>query len=100
MNCDWRVDVGNLPSEAGRQNTDDGVEVVVEADRFSEDVAVAEKMALPEEVAEDGDVFDFGLVAGIFCGEGAAEEWRNAEKFETVGRETILDHGFRHALFH
>jgi hypothetical protein len=89
-----RVDVCLLPCEAGREHADNCVELFVEADGLAEDVAAAEKVMLPKEVAENGDVFDFGFVAGVFCGEDATEERWDAEKLESVGGEVFLGDGF------
>jgi hypothetical protein len=56
-------------------------------------------MALPEVIAENGDVFDFGLIAEIVWVERATEKRGDAEKFEGVWREELLVDGFGEAVF-
>ena len=88
-----------MPGEANREDAHDGVELVVEAYGLSEHLAPAEEMALPKKVAQDGDIFDFRFIAGVFCGEGSAEKRGDAEEFKGVRGEELLVDGFRDALF-
>ena len=54
-------------------------------------------MALPEQIAQNRDGFDFRFVACILWRERAAEQRRNAEKLERIRREVLLIDGFRQA---
>jgi hypothetical protein len=64
-------DIGAVEIEAGREDRDDGVGILVEDDLPADDAGVGSETALPEGVAEDGDAGSAGLI--LFGEEVAAE---------------------------
>ncbi len=69
-----QVDVRVTPGEARWHYANDGVELVIELDRFVEDVAAATELVLPEKVAEHGDG------CGITAGRVGSEEFATEER--------------------
>src|SRR6266481_1607866 len=70
------INVRITPGEAWRGDADDGEDLVVEFDCFSDDVAAAAKLALPEDIAQHRN--GGGASTRCVCGcEFAAEQRRN-----------------------
>src|SRR6266478_2159966 len=91
------VNIGIVPCEADGQHTDNGEELVVEADLLPEYVAPAGEMALPKQITEHCHGFDFRFIPDIPWRERAAKERRNAEELERIWREVLLNDGLREA---
>src|SRR6267378_1355628 len=70
------INVRITPGEAWGGDADDGEDLMVELDCFSDDVAAAAKLALPEDIAQYGN--GSGVSARCVCGrEFSAEQRRN-----------------------
>ena len=84
--CGYRgqVDVRVAPREARRYYTNYSVELVIELDRFVENVPAATELVLPEKIAEHRD--GCGITAGRVRGRKfAAKKRRDAHKLEQIG---------------
>ena len=73
-------------------DADDGVERVVEADLGADDAGVASEAALPESVAEDGDVWAAEDVVGGL--KAAADDGRDAQDLEVVRADALSFEAF------
>ena len=82
--CRGQINVGVAPREARRHYANDGVELVIELDRFVEHVPAATELVLPEKIAEHGD--GSGITAGrVGGGKFAAEKRRDTHELEQIG---------------
>ena len=74
VTVDGAKDVAFGPGETRRHDADDLIRNVIEADGATEDVRIAEEIALPETIAEDGDVGGVLSRRSVGRNEPAAEE--------------------------
>jgi len=81
----WTKNIAGRPRETRRHDADDLIEHAVEADGAAEDVRIAEKIALPELIAENDD--GGGFLSGRTVGwdEPATHHRRDAEMIGVVG---------------
>ena len=83
------VDIGVVPGETRRRDTDDGVVLVDHLQGLAHDGAVAVEVPLPELVAEDDDRLGVLAIDGVRGLQAAAQRRGDAEVLEGVGAEVV-----------
>ncbi len=96
----WRdghrnINVRVVPGKAGRHDPKDRIGLAIQFYRPAGDCAVAIEVAGPEQVTEHGDRRRRTGLWNVLGGPGAADQRRNAEMVEGVGREKDYANAFR-----